>query len=208
MGHQLTFIKNNWKTKYSHGGDLRRLKAGRGQRPLSTRDPLHLVFKADRSVLHGKSFRGYRSLQIIHRILKRYSWRFFVRIEQVSIQGDHIHLLVRCPRRAQFHHFFRVVAGQIAQIFEKEGLLHRVTDTPHKLRGPLDDEVGHRKKSLKRRKRKLWPQRPFTRVVKSFRAYQIVRDYIQLNELEAQGKIPYRKTRLKGLSAGEWEILW
>ncbi len=55
---------------------------------------------------------------------------------------------------------------------------------------------------------KLWKYRPFTRVVKSYRAYKTVRDYIQLNEKEAIGEIRYQKRRLKGLSSSEWEVLW
>jgi hypothetical protein len=45
-------------------------------------------------------------------------------------------------------------------------------------------------------------------VVRGWKAYQTVRDYIQLNEKEATGEIRYKKNRLRGLSAGEWEILW
>ncbi|MEK6774395.1 MAG: hypothetical protein AABY64_10665 [Bdellovibrionota bacterium] len=58
------------------------------------------------------------------------------------------------------------------------------------------------------KKQKLWKYRPFTRVIKGWKAYKIVRSYIQLNEREALGVIPYRKTRLKGLSSTEWELLW
>lgn len=54
----------------------------------------------------------------------------------------------------------------------------------------------------------LWKHRPFSRVVRGWRAYRIVRDYIQLNELEARGAIPYRESRLKGMSSADWEILW
>jgi hypothetical protein len=32
--------------------------------------------------------------------------------------------------------------------------------------------------------------------------------YVRLNRKEAEGKIPYRKARLKGLSGAEWELLW
>ena len=54
----------------------------------------------------------------------------------------------------------------------------------------------------------LWRHRPFSRVVRGWRAYKIVRNYIQLNEKEALGHIPYRKERLKGLSTSEWQTLW
>jgi hypothetical protein len=45
-------------------------------------------------------------------------------------------------------------------------------------------------------------------VVKGWKAYQIVRNYIQLNEKEALGEIAYKKDRLRGLSMSEWNILW
>jgi hypothetical protein len=54
----------------------------------------------------------------------------------------------------------------------------------------------------------LWKYRPFTRVVRGFRAYKIVRDYIQLNEKEATGEICYSKQRLHGLLADELSRLW
>lgn len=64
MGHhqvstQKSYSKSNSKkTKHNYGGVLRSLKSGRGSRPLSSRDPLHVVYKADRSVMREKSFRG------------------------------------------------------------------------------------------------------------------------------------------------------
>ena len=55
---------------------------------------------------------------------------------------------------------------------------------------------------------KFWKRRPFTRVVRGRTAYEIARNYVQLNEEEALGKVPYRKERLRGLSADEWETFW
>ena len=196
MGHhkknQLTLIPANGKFQFNHGGILRQQRRGRKQRPLSSREPLHLVFKARRYVIKESSFRGRRSYMLCHAIIRKYSVKFFVKIEQVSIQGDHIHLLVRCSRRTHYQSFFRVVAGQIAQSFQKHGLLKSVTDTPNK-------PATHRK---------LWMYRPFTRVVRSFRALKILRDYIQLNEQEALGLINYNVRRLAGLNSSEWQMLW
>jgi putative transposase len=193
MGHQnrqqkFSFEKINSRHRYAYGGILRKLKLGRGQRPLSTKDPLHLVFKAHRSVLRENTFRGYRSFPILNRTIKKYAAKFYVKIEQVGIEADHIHLLVRCSQRSQYHAFFRVCAGQIAQVFQKDGLL-KVTDTPTK-------------------KQKLWKFRPFTRVVKSARGFFTAKNYVRLNEKEGSGQIPYRKLRLKGLSTSDWKILW
>jgi hypothetical protein len=45
-------------------------------------------------------------------------------------------------------------------------------------------------------------------VVRGFKAYKIVRDYIQLNEKEATGEIRYSKYRLRGLLAEDLSRLW
>ncbi len=206
-----------------------------------------------------------RRFKLIHFLIQKYAVKFFIKVEQVSIQNDHIHLLIRTSRRSLYQHFFRVLAGQIAQVFEKEGLLSvckaqvpagvsvtpaeslAVTDTPtgssaeaktHNVTGTagrgiaveaegLEAErscmvgeacgvpIGEVEKGLSgmdevsaSKLQKLWKYRPFTRVVKAYRDQLQVRDYIQLNEKEALGEIPYRKRRLRGLSAEEWEILW
>lgn len=200
MGHhypkQTSFVHRDWQNRDSHGGELRKKSFGRGQRPLSRKDPLHLVFKCHRWVLRERSFRGYRSFGLLQKIIGNYALKFHVKIEQISIQNDHLHLLIRCSTRSQFHDFFRVTAGQIAQVFHREGLLKlvdKMTDTP----------TGKKTKGTS-----LWMYRPFTRVVKGWRAYRIVRNYIQLNEKEALGVIKYSKQRLRGLSAGDWVLLW
>ncbi|GIL16733.1 MAG: hypothetical protein BroJett040_04840 [Oligoflexia bacterium] len=211
------FQNTRWKNHHSYGGALRSRRQGRGVRPLSSKDPLHLVFKVNRArVKYG--LRTYRRYFLILQILERYSKKFFVQIEQYSIQGDHIHLLIRTKRRSQFTSFFRVVAGQIAQQFEQQGLLTpsvgavgwdlaqeegspRVTDT---LSG---GGKGERSRGLMKMK-KLWKHRPFTRVVRGWRALKICRNYIRLNEQEALKVIPYRKERLRGLSSAEWNLLW
>lgn len=200
IGHrQLHLIKTDWQHRFSYGGVLRNQRKGRGQRPLSSREPVHAVFKVQSSRLRGRSLRSSRSFLIVSQVIQRYGAKLAVKIEQISIQNDHVHLLLRSSRRSQFGNFFRTVAGQIAQRLEREGLLlagseeSNVTDTPSKGR---EKGTG------------LWKHRPFSRVVRGWRAYKIAKNYIQLNEQEARGRIPYRKTRLRGLSMSEWQLLW
>ena len=133
----------------------------------------------------------------MNQTIQKFARRFFIKVEQISINHDHIHLLVRFPKRSHGQAFLRTVAGQIAQLFQKYGFLipSRVTDT--------------RKKANKTNgKIKVWKYRPFTRVIQGWKPYQIVRNYIQLNTKEAAGLIHYKKDRLKGLSSSEWAILW
>ena len=197
MGHakQFSFLKSAGVHRFAGGGVLRKQRIGRKQRPLSTREPLHLVFKANKEKLKTRSFRTARNYGLSHAIIKKYAKRFFIKIEQLSIQSNHMHLLIRTTRRSQFHFFFRVVAGQIAQRFEQEGFF-AVTGTP---------TTG---KDLMKPALPLWQYRPFSRVIRGWKSYRIVRDYIQLNEKEATGEIRYSKQRLRGLSTLEREVLW
>lgn len=172
----------------SHGGSLRKARLGRGKRPLSTKHPIHVVLKIDRRRLRARSLKTYANYRIVSNVLHRYANYFRVRIEQYAVEGDHIHLLIRTPRRSQSIFFFRVVAGQIAQ----RAATIKVAQTG----------------VLRQRGTKLWKHRPFTKVVRGRRYYRNVRNYIRLNLKESLGVIPYRKERLRGLSLGEWEILW
>ncbi len=193
---QMAFSSAHWRHRYSHGGSLRKRRLGRGARPLSSRDSIHLVLKANRLCLgSGLGLRTYKRFFLIQKLAQRYGWKFYVRIEQISIQADHIHLLVRGSRRSGLQNFLRVFAGQISQNFQKHELT-LVTDTTKNL-GQSET-----------RQTKLWLQRPFTRVVKGWKGLQIVRAYIQLNEKEALGEISYQKRRLRGFSLTDWQELW
>ncbi len=197
---QTQFQMASGKQSLKHGGEYRKKRSGRGQRPLSCKESLHVVFKINRIVLKTQSFRTHQNFKLSRQIIQKYADRFFVKIEQISIQGDHIHCLVRTTRRSFFHHFFRVASGQVAQQFEKTDKLRIVTDTPNRTPTTQNNTV--------KRKLKLWMYRPFTRVVRGYKDYKNVRNYIQLNEKEALGEIIYKKDRLRGLSMAEWEVLW
>ncbi len=174
-------LHTHWQHRYSHGGILRKSSHGRKARPLSTKDPLHLVFKVNKSAVKN-GLRHPRTFALMNILLKKYSRKFHVKVEQFSIQKDHVHLLIRAPRRACLQSFFRVLAGQFAQV--------------------LTDTFTRKHEGVK-----VWKYRPFSRVVKGYKPYKIVRDYIQLNELEAKGR-PYAKNRLRGLSEEQLQELW
>jgi REP element-mobilizing transposase RayT len=99
-----------------------------------------------------------------------------------SIQGNHIHFLIRVGNRTRFQSFARVLAGQIAQ---------QVTGTHHEAK-----------------ERAFWEHRPWTRIVKGWRAYQVAKAYVRLNEQEALVRIPYQEKRLAGLAPKDFELIW
>ena len=210
---QFDFVKPNWQFRYNHGGTLRNKRRGRTARPLSTKAPIHLVFKTDIQCLR----RGLRSplgFKIVNQTIQKYAQRFFVKVEQVSINNDHIHLLVRFSKRTHAQSFLRTVSGQIAQQFQKNGFMVTAckpeSSRDEKVR--VTDTLIHQKnagqKARAHGERRRIPKRPFTRVIQGWKPYQIVRNYIQLNIKEAAGLILYKKDRLKGLSSSEWQILW
>ena len=175
---QFIFQNGRW----SYGGTLRRSRHGRGTRPLSPRDSVHIVFKINRCAL-PRGLRHPSTFAILHRVNRHYAKKFRVKIEQIAVERDHIHILAHANARAQFQAYFRVVAGQFAQ---------NVTDTFRK-----------RHKGLR-----LWKFRPFTRVVRGEKDRRNVRNYIRLNEAEATGQIPYQKERLRKLSPDQIKRLW
>jgi len=178
---QQSFQRTNWNHRFCYGGELRKSRFGRGIRPLSTKDPLHAVFKIRAGSLK-KGLRNPATYTLVNKLLLKYSKQFFVKIEQVSVNADHIHLLIRCSKRSLYHHFFRVLAGQIAQQLIQTG--QQSTDTQNKKKeGPG-----------------IWKARPWSRVIKGYKAYVTVRNYVLLNKKEAEGKISYRKERTRGLT--------
>jgi putative transposase len=217
---QSSFFKSKREHCYKHGGELRKKRAGRFRRPLSCKAPHHIVFKVNKLTLRHRTLRSIQGFALSHGIIKKYAKRFFIKVEQITIQNDHIHMMIRTSRRSLFHNFFRVVAGQIAQQFEKEGLLRNINGMGHVVKRngkvvlsipqKVTDTPVNKSDAPEAFKQKLslWKHRPFSHLIKGFKAYKTVRDYIQLNEKEVTGTIPYRKERLKGLTKKEQELLW
>lgn len=104
---QLKFPALN-KFSLTHGGEERKKKR-KIARPIATKRPMHLVFRARRSLLHGKA-RAILSLQ--QRLAKRND----LTIYSSSNNGNHLHLVVRGKHRAGIRNFMRVFAGQVAQL--------------------------------------------------------------------------------------------
>ena len=91
---QQNLFTTHWKHRYCAGGTLRRQRAGRRARPLSTKDPVHSVFKSGHRL-----FRRPRTFKIVQILIWQYAKRFHIRVEQTAIVHDHIHLLIRTSRR-------------------------------------------------------------------------------------------------------------
>ena len=183
-----------FKHSLSYGGELRKKRKGRGARPLSSKEPIHLVLKGTLAQKQW-SFRLPRNHQIVHALIYKFSKLYGIRIDQKAVHFDHIHFVLRVPNRTLYKRFIRRLSGAIAVL---------VTDG-----GPVGaGRVAGGKKSLKDRGFKFFKHRPFSRVIRGWRAYQQALAYVKLNEQEAMGNIPVRDRRLKDLEPHEYCWVW
>jgi hypothetical protein len=160
---QLDLLK---KENSAYGGELMKTRAGRSRpRPLSTRETLHLVLRSSKAK-GGWSFATARNRKEIHSITARFSRKYGVRVLSYANVGNHLHFHVKLANRYLYAPFIRALTGAIAMA---------VTGCSRwrPLRGIA--------------KGKFWDYRPFTRVVRSFRAFLNLKDYIRINELEGYG---------------------
>ncbi len=56
-----------------HGGEYRKKRNGRGQRPLSCKESLHAVFKINKIVLKTQSLRTHQNFKLSHEIILKYA---------------------------------------------------------------------------------------------------------------------------------------
>lgn len=96
----------------SHGGDStgqRKL-----ERPLSTRDWIHLILKSDKA--RGKmSLRSPQHQTWIEHLLREKARKFGVRIADLSNVGTHLHIKIRIASREAFQKFLKSITTLIAR---------------------------------------------------------------------------------------------
>ncbi len=158
-------LSSEFQVDTRHGG-----KAAIGKRKtkrlIAVKKPMHLT-------LHSRFQFGRNRVGIL-KILKEESQKFKVRLFEVSINSNHIHLGTLSMTREGFKRFLRSIAGKIAQCV-----------------------TGSRKgKALLER---FWDYPPFTRFIEWGGDLKNMLSYIRQNQAEALGLIPYtpRKTAKK-----------
>ena len=160
---QLRLLKDEPK---AHGGELMKTRAGRAQsRPLSTKESMHLVVRS--TLARGEwSFTKFKNRSLIKAIVNRASKRYGVRIHSMGVVGNHIHFHLKLGNRYLYNGFIKSLTIGIAMAVTGTSRLNPV---------------------LKNQVRKFWDYRPFTRVVRGFRSFLNLKDYIGINQLEGFG---------------------
>lgn len=161
MKAQSIFKIFDQNVKKSFGGAL--LKGNpRSKRPISTRKPMHLVMRS--SFAKGSfSMQQTMNRKRIQIALQSLSKSLGVRVYRFANSGNHLHMLIYTSSRQAYINFIRALSGIIARI---------VLNAERGSASMID---------------RFWDARPFTRVVEWGREFSVVRNYIDLNKLEAIG---------------------
>ncbi|MGE0525895.1 MAG: transposase [Bdellovibrionales bacterium] len=147
------------------GGSLLKNSHAKRARPLNSKLPLHIVLRARRG-----GMRLPRTFAEISDIIVSTARKYGVRIYEQANVGNHVHLLVRIGKVWLWAAFIRELTGRIARAMIVAGVAAR----------------GER----------FWKCRPFTRIVQGWgKAFKIAKEYVYLNQLEANGFISRKETR-------------
>ena len=108
---------------------------------------------------NGASLRRPAIYRRVNDIVTAAEKKYGIRVYSYANVGSHIHMLGRVPNRRLWPKFIREVTGRIAQLCGKPG-------------------------------EKFWKHKPWTRVIAGWKkAYQTVKDYLYLNQMEGEGNI-------------------
>lgn len=142
------------KPKDSFGGSLLKGNA-KTKRPLDSKLPILLTLRAVQGGMRLPKAFG-KVDAAIHRCAHKYG----VKVYEYANVGNHLHFVLKIPRRASWAGFIRELTGEIAA----------------------------QMKFLLAIKEKFWMFRPHTRVVQGWKkAYNAAVTYVRLNTLEAEG---------------------
>jgi REP element-mobilizing transposase RayT len=105
-----------FKAELKHFGGALLHGRRRKSRPLNRKDAIHLVIRSSwagaipQTSLTNKSNKG-----AIQKILNQYAKKYGVRLYQIAIVSNHIHLVLRIPNAGAYRNFIRVITGAIAE---------------------------------------------------------------------------------------------
>lgn len=164
------------KRKTFFGGTLLKKSHAKTARPLSTKNPIHLVLKSSKAKGHF-SMLTLSNQRIVKRILKFSSYTFKIQVLEFSNNGNHLHLLIRGYNRNQIKNFIRTLSALLARYIQnKHKGIAKITSAPDN-------------------PQPFWDQRPFSRIVEGYKSYFVAKDYVILNHLESIGVVPYRSRK-------------
>ena len=129
-----------------------------------------------------------RHRPLIQKVIQKTKSRFHIRVYEMAIVSNHIHIVVKGKHRRDLQNFFRVMAGHIAQ-----EILRAFPILPiEKARRGGAPSAGSMTTKMRETENKFWQTRIYSRIVSWGREYLRVKKYVIQNAQEAFGLIPYK----------------
>jgi REP element-mobilizing transposase RayT len=153
------------KSRKYYGGELRKKADHRGARPLVFRSgSIHITLRSLKAQgVH--SFQHTSKRERVRQFVESFSKKKGVQILSFANVGNHLHLHVKLFNKTLYKAWIRGLSSGLAMIaMGLEGL-----------------------KQLSQKKEKFWYQRPFSRIIQSFKHFQATRKYVEVNILEGMG---------------------
>jgi len=162
---QLGFIfQNDYKKEF--GGSLLHGKR-KSARPLSTKNPIHLILKCSGKRIFSPIDRKLENL------IRHQAHKYGIKIYEIALNWSHVHLLINLPSRDAYVAFIRTVTSLIVSFVSKA-------------QGIVSKSKGLDLKSI-------FDLRPYTKILSWGKQFQTVVEYVELNTLEALGLIVREK---------------
>ncbi len=127
---------------------------------------MHITLRAE-AATGALSLRLKRNREFIEKAIREYSRKWGIRIYRFSINSNHLHLLLGARTRIGFQNFMRVLSAQVAAFVTK---------------ARKGQPFGKR----------FWDDLFFSRIIEWGKSYLTALGYVQQNELETAGIIPYQ----------------
>jgi REP element-mobilizing transposase RayT len=179
----------------------------KGRRPLSTREPIHLVMRSSWAK-GAHSFTQPRNKKAIESLIHTLAQKYGVRVYRKAIEGNHLHFILRIHNRETYKSFVRVLSGKIASHIMKgksfanflskvagDGAIRALKAGPESDRALSTGDGSTRAHETQGKGQRFWQFRPFSRVMSWGRDFMNGCKYVIQNTLEASGFIPYKPRR-------------
>ncbi|MEK6578888.1 MAG: transposase [Bdellovibrionota bacterium] len=153
------YFSPEFRPRTEHGGSLHRGRR-KTYRPLDPKKPLHLVLRSSKA-LGPLSLTNYKNAGKVESLARKYAQHFGIRILEYANAGNHLHLVIKGPKREALQNYFRKLPGAVAQLI-------------------TGAKKGHKFG-------RFWDELIYSRVVEWGIALRHARDYVLLNSIEAAG---------------------
>ncbi|OFZ18765.1 MAG: hypothetical protein A2Z20_01400 [Bdellovibrionales bacterium RBG_16_40_8] len=149
-------------------------------RPLSTKEPIHLIMKSKQAIGSRSMLRSY-NVKKIDSIISKQAKLSGITIYQLVNVGNHLHLVIRITNLFFYDRFIRATTGIIARHVTKQQRRNGLkflsqTELKARTRAQSQSPVGAER---------FWDARPFTRLIAWGRDYQHIKNYMDKNKSQA-----------------------